>query len=87
MIKVGISGKIASGKSEAEHIISTLGYKVFDLDKISREIFNQEEVKKEVFSIFKTLDRNKIGQIIFEDNYKKEALEKIIHLSSLTKII
>ena len=34
MIKVGISGKIASGKSEVECIISNLGYKVFDLDKL-----------------------------------------------------
>ena len=29
MIKVGISGKIASGKSEVEHIISNLGYKTW----------------------------------------------------------
>ena len=79
MIKVGISGKIASGKSEVEKIIFSLGYKVFDLDKISCEIFNQENIKKEIFNIFKTLDRKEIGQIVFEDNSKKEILEKIIH--------
>jgi len=79
MIKVGISGKIASGKSEVERIILNLGYKVFDLDKISREIFEQENIKKEIFDVFETLDRGKIGQIIFENSLKKEALEKIIH--------
>ena len=38
MLKVGISGKIASGKSEVEKIIQELGYIVFDLDLISNKV-------------------------------------------------
>lgn len=79
MIKVGISGKIASGKSEAEKIIQSLGYKVFDLDIISREIFEKEKIKKNIFSKFQTLNRSEIGKIIFKNTSKKEILEKIIH--------
>lgn len=79
MIKVGISGKIASGKSEVEKIIQKLGYNVFDLDIISREIFNRENIKNKIFAEFQTLDRQEIGTIVFNNPNKKTELEKIIH--------
>lgn len=79
MIKVGISGKIASGKSEVEKIIKKLGYSVFDLDTISHEIFNKEDIKTKIFAEFKTLDRKEIGNIVFSNPAKKTKLEKIIY--------
>ena len=79
MIKVGISGKIASGKSQVESIIENLGYKVFDLDKISHSLFDDENIQKKLLDEFKTLDRKEIGKIVFSDVEKKNALEKIIH--------
>lgn len=79
MIKVGISGKIASGKSEVEKIIQKLGYNVFDLDIISREIFNRDDIKNKLLTEFQTLDRKKIGNIVFNNPIKKKNLEKIIH--------
>lgn len=79
MIKVGISGKIASGKSEAEKIIKSLNYQVFDLDVISREIFQDDSIQKEIMNEFQTLNRKEIAQIIFENKEKKKNLEKIIH--------
>ena len=57
MIKVGISGKIAAGKSQVEAIIAELGYKVFDLDKISHSLFEEEKVQKLLLNEFETLDR------------------------------
>ena len=38
MIKVAITGNIASGKSKVVELISDLGYKVYDADKIAHEI-------------------------------------------------
>ena len=79
MIKVGISGKIAAGKSQVEAIIENLGYKVFDLDKISHKLFDDVNVQSSILNEFKTLDRKEIGKIVFSNQDKKEKLEQIIH--------
>ena len=52
MIKVGISGKIASGKSEVEKILCRLNYKVFDLDIISHNLFENESIKNALLNEF-----------------------------------
>ena len=85
MLKVGLSGKIASGKSEVEKILSQLGFMVFDLDILSREVFDNN--KNEIFNIFKTLNRSEIAKIIFQNNSQKEKLEKIIHPKLKEKIL
>ena len=79
MINVGISGKIAAGKSQVESLFAELGYKVFDLDKISHSLFEDEKVQKLLLNEFKTLDRKEIGKIVFSNQEKKENLEKIIY--------
>lgn len=86
MIKVGISGKIASGKSEVEKILRAFSYKVFDLDKISHNLFDDENIKKEILNEFQTLDRKKIGDIVFNNLNKKKKLEDILY-PELKKII
>lgn len=86
MIKYAISGNIASGKSEAERIISNLGYKVLDTDYVAHELLNSHS--NEIIEIFKNFDiedenkkisRNKLGCIIFNDKIMKEKLENFIH--------
>lgn len=80
MIKVGITGNIASGKSEVENIIKKLGYKVICADYISRNLFNNDpDVRKEVYSIFKTNDRSIIAKTVFTDFALRLELEGIIH--------
>ncbi len=80
MLKVGISGKIAAGKSEVENILQLLGFKVFDLDKISHNLLeNNEEIKMQILAEFKTLNRKEIGKIVFSNNIKKQKLENILH--------
>ena len=80
MIKVGISGKIAAGKSEVEKILLDMNYPVYDLDKLSHDLLNDNEVvRTKVLDEFKTLDRKELGNIVFSDVNKKEKLEKIIY--------
>ena len=87
MIKVGISGKIASGKSEVERIIKEKGYLVFDLDIISHELLEKNDnVKTLILEEFNTLNRKKIGEIVFSDSNKKTKLENIIY-PEMKKII
>lgn len=80
MLKVGISGKIASGKSEVENILRALKYPVFDLDEISRGLFeNNETIRNKIKKEFQTLDRKAIAKIIFKDENKRQILENVIH--------
>ena len=56
MLKIAITGNIASGKSVVEKILESKGYKIYDTDKIAHEILeNSSEVKQ----VFGTTDRKK----------------------------
>ena len=67
MLKIAITGNIASGKSTVEKFIEELGYKVFDTDKIAHEILENSE---DIRNLFGTLDRTEIAKIVFNDNEK-----------------
>ena len=76
MLKIAITGNIASGKSTVEKIIENNGYKVYDTDKIAHKILeNSEDVKK----AFKTVDRKEIAKRVFSSPKKLKLLESIIH--------
>lgn len=84
MIRIAITGNIASGKSTVEKIIEELGFKVFDTDKIAHEILESSEEIKEVFG---TTDRSEIAKIVFNDKEKLTILENIIHPQVKEKIL
>ncbi len=89
MIKIGITGNIASGKSQAEKILAGLNYKVIDADEINKNIIeNDKQTQKEIikaFSGYNILDENlkiskeKLGYLIFSNSDKKKRLEQIMH--------
>lgn len=66
MLKVAITGNIASGKSEVEKILISKGYPVFDTDKMAHEILGN-------------VDRKKLGDEVFSNPQKKKELEEYIH--------
>jgi len=79
MIKIAITGNIASGKSQAERIISQY-YPVFDTDIIAHEILDtlNDFYGLDVFTNGK-IDRKKLGDLVFSDTNIKEKLENLIH--------
>jgi dephospho-CoA kinase len=88
MLKVGLTGSIAVGKSFVCEVLRGLGCYVLDADEISREVVepNTEGFRKIVEnfgdSILKSsggLDRAKLGQIVFADSKKRELLNSILH--------
>ena len=84
MIKVAITGNIASGKSTVEKIIEDCGYKVFDSDKIAHEILDKSEEVRFLFRVFDVfndgkIDRTKLGKIVFDNKDLLTTLENIIH--------
>ena len=90
MLKIGLTGGVASGKSTACKVFSQLGIAVIDADEIARELV---EIGKpcylNIIDIFGTeflsknqqLDRSKLRQLIFSDHVAKLKLEAILHPS------
>jgi len=84
VLKIAIVGNIASGKSIVEDILKEKGYSVFDTDKIAHNIL---ESSAEVKTIFGTIDRKQIANIVFSDKNKLKQLESIIHPKVKEKLI
>lgn len=84
MIKIAITGNIASGKSTVERILEELGFDVYDTDKIAHEILENSEEVKETFG---TINRAEIAKIVFNDKEKLAILESIIHPKVKEKIL
>ncbi|MFH9865625.1 dephospho-CoA kinase [Streptomyces lydicus] len=88
MVKVGLTGGIGAGKSEVSRLLASYGAVVVDADKIAREVVEPgtpglaavvEEFGKDVLTPDGTLDRPKLGGIVFNDPEKLKALNAIVH--------
>ena len=85
---IGVTGGIASGKSNVCNIIEQEGYPVIDCDKITAELSVQggllyNVIVKEFGEDFLLdngdLDRKKLAKKIFNDSKSKELLDKVTH--------
>ena len=88
MLIIGLTGGIGSGKTTVSNLFSNLGIQIIDTDIIAHELLNNSElVKDEIIDTFSKnvldsdgyIDRNKLATIVFNDDYKKKCLEKILH--------
>ena len=80
MKKIGLTGNIASGKSEIEKILRKKGFFVVDLEVVSHDLLeNSEIIKSKILKEFQTLNRSEIGKIVFSDNKKRKILDDIFH--------
>lgn|SRR5574344_227730 len=94
MLKVGLTGNIASGKSTVENYLKTKGFKVTDADEISHNLLLKKNVKDEILKAFNKEDieengeisRPKLGKIVFADDEKRKKLEAILHPKIRVKI-
>ena len=83
MIKIGITGSLASGKSTVAKIISSRKYPLFDADKVVRKIYQTSTFKNKIIKKFKFKNkknlRHKIKKSISIKKKSLKDLEKIIH--------
>jgi len=88
MITIGLTGGIASGKSLVAEIFRRLGAAVIDSDSIAREVVEpgatgwQSVVAKfgqDILAPDSTIDRAKLGRIIFSDRERRNTLNAILH--------
>ncbi|MCX4833211.1 dephospho-CoA kinase [Streptomyces sp. NBC_00006] len=88
MLKVGLTGGIGAGKSEVSRLLVERGAVLIDADKIAREVVEPgteglaavvEAFGSEVLAPDGSLDRPKLGSVVFADSDKLATLNKIVH--------
>ena len=83
MLKVAITGNIASGKSTVEKALQTSGYVVLDADKVCHNLLYCDEVKEafQDLDIFENgeISRDKFGKLVFANLELKQKLEDILY--------
>ena len=85
---IGLTGGIASGKSTVSDMLAQLGAVIIDADILSREVTLpsseglrqvREAFGEKVIAPDGTLNRHRLGSIIFRDETARERLNAIIH--------
>ena len=88
MLKIGLTGGIATGKSFVLSVLRELGCEVMDADQTAREVVEPgQPAFEEIFAHFGSevvgadgrLDRPKLGAIVFNDPAQREKLNSIVH--------
>ncbi len=92
---IGLTGGTGSGKSTVSKIAADMGILVIDADVVAREIVQKgEKALEEITSTFGkdvlledgTLDRKKLGRIVFADKEKLKLLNSITHQYIIERI-
>jgi dephospho-CoA kinase len=85
---VGLTGGLATGKSTVSRVFQSLGCVVLDADVLAREVVEPgqpalaaivREFGSEVLQPDGTLDRKRLGGIVFADPDRRRRLEAITH--------
>ncbi len=96
MLHVGLTGNIASGKSTAAKVFAELGARIIDADLIAHKLLKQQTATyKKVVQEFGqvivnpdgTIDRKKLGDIVFNDAAKRDLLNGIVHPDVRTEVL
>ena len=83
MIKIGITGSLASGKSTASKFLSGKRGPLFSADNVVKELYKNPSFKDIISKKFKIKNNNQmkknLKKIIFNNSAELKKLEKIIH--------
>jgi dephospho-CoA kinase len=87
-VVIGLTGGIASGKSTVSNMIKKMGIRVVDADQIAREVVEvgkpaYDQIVKAfgsgILQADRSINREKLGGLIFSDQTKREQLNQIVH--------
>ncbi len=88
MLKVGLTGGIACGKSYVLQELTKSGAYTLDADKIAHSVISPEGAAypevvntfgSEILTSEKIIDRKKLGEIVFSDREALDRLNQIVH--------
>ncbi len=87
-LRIGLTGGIASGKTEVANMFAEMGAAIIDTDLIARAIVQpgepaleqlRQEFGDQIIQVSGDLDRAALRQIVFSDVEKRIKLEQILH--------
>ena len=88
MLKVGLTGSIAVGKTFVVSVFRELGCSTFDADQVAhsvmepgRDAYNDvvREFGPDVLADDGSIDRKKLGAIVFRDSERRRRLNELVH--------
>ncbi|MFM9367272.1 dephospho-CoA kinase [Streptomyces sp. Da 82-17] len=88
MLKVGLTGGIGAGKSEVSRLLASYGAVLIDADRIAREVVEPgtpglravvEAFGPEILAADGSLDRPRLGSVVFADPERLAVLNGIVH--------
>ncbi|MCA1223240.1 dephospho-CoA kinase [Streptomyces sp. 8L] len=88
MLRVGLTGGIGAGKSEVAKLLASYGAVLIDADRIAREVVEPDtpglaavvaEFGTDVLTPDGSLDRPRLGAVVFADEERRRALNAIVH--------
>jgi dephospho-CoA kinase len=88
MKTIGLTGGIGSGKSVVSQILAELGAFIIDADKVGHEIYLPgkeawhkvvEAFGHDILASDQTIDRKKLGAIVFSHDEARKRLNRIVH--------
>jgi dephospho-CoA kinase len=95
MLKVGLTGGIASGKSTVSKIFASFGAKVLDADEVARELLLpgqpawkrlRQAFGEEFFHPDGTVKRKQLRKLVFANPEKRDQLNAIVHPEVMKEI-
>jgi dephospho-CoA kinase len=88
MVVVGLTGGLGAGKTTIAGLFQACGATIIDADQLARDVVKPgkpawKEINRQfgdgVFHSNKTLNRQALGQVVFQNPSKLNILQKIIH--------
>jgi dephospho-CoA kinase len=95
MLKVGLTGGIASGKTTVSKIFASFGAKILDADEVAREVLLpgqpawtrlRQAFGEEFFHPDGTVKRKQLRKLVFADPTKRSLLDAIVHPEVMNEI-
>jgi dephospho-CoA kinase len=96
MLKVGLTGGIASGKSTVSEMLKDKGCTVIDADQVAHNLIRKgnpayapvvEAFGAQILGPAGEIDRKKLGALVFEDPLLLETLNRILHPEVIRQIV
>lgn len=88
MLNIGLTGGIGSGKSTVANFFKDMGAYLIDFDKLAHKVEEPEkpawrriveEYGADILNEDNSINREKLGAIVFQDKKKLETLNGIVH--------
>ena len=95
MVVIGVTGGLGTGKSTVARMFHQLGAVVVDADAIAHRVMEPRRLGwRQIVQAFgegilnddQTVNRRKLASIVFDDDARREELERIIHPQVLRRI-